>query len=117
MMAEGPQIFDRALIRRRHRRAAVLGPATFLLDRVADIDQRIRGVGEALSADLIARGDDLISRLIAADSDEGRLSEDELISTCILVLNAGHEATTRNPAIRGHLGAPNAASLRGVLPT
>ncbi len=36
MMAEGPQIFDRALIRRRHRRAAVLGPATFLLDRVAD---------------------------------------------------------------------------------
>ena len=30
---------------------------------------------------------------------------------------SGHEATTRNPAIRGHLGAPNAASLRGVLPT
>jgi SAM-dependent methyltransferase len=29
-------IFDRALIRRRRRRAAALGPATFLLDRVAD---------------------------------------------------------------------------------
>jgi cytochrome P450 len=41
-----------------------------------------------------ARTDDLISQLIAAESDEGRLSEDELISTCILVLNAGHEATT-----------------------
>jgi len=29
-------IFDRALIRRRQRRAMALGPATFLLDRVAD---------------------------------------------------------------------------------
>jgi SAM-dependent methyltransferase len=35
-MTEGPMIFDRALIRRRQRRAAALGPATFLLDRVAD---------------------------------------------------------------------------------
>jgi SAM-dependent methyltransferase len=31
-----PLIFDRALIRARHRRAAAIGPATFLLDRVAD---------------------------------------------------------------------------------
>src|ERR1700683_1707160 len=35
-MSEGPMIFDRALIRRRQRRAMALGPATFLLDRVAD---------------------------------------------------------------------------------
>jgi SAM-dependent methyltransferase len=35
-MSEGPMIFDRVLIRRRQRRAAALGPATFLLDRVAD---------------------------------------------------------------------------------
>jgi cytochrome P450 len=40
-----------------------------------------------------ARADDLISQLISAESEEGRLSEDELIATCILVLNAGHEAT------------------------
>jgi unspecific monooxygenase len=40
-----------------------------------------------------ARGDDLISQLIAAEADGGRLSEDELITTCILLLNAGHEAT------------------------
>ena len=40
-----------------------------------------------------ARTDDLISQLISAESDEGRLTEDELIATCILVLNAGHEAT------------------------
>ena len=38
--------------------------------------------------------DDLISSLIAeVDSDGARLSEDELITTCTLLLNAGHEAT------------------------
>ena len=31
-----PLIFDRALLRARRRRAASMGPATFLLDRVAD---------------------------------------------------------------------------------
>jgi SAM-dependent methyltransferase len=35
-------IFDRALVRRRQRRAAALGPATFLLDRVAeDLTERL----------------------------------------------------------------------------
>jgi hypothetical protein len=39
-------------------------------------------------------GDDLISSLIAeTDSDGARLSEDELVTTCTLLLNAGHEAT------------------------
>ena len=37
--------------------------------------------------------DDLISELIAARDDHDRLTEAELISTCILLLNAGHEAT------------------------
>ncbi len=37
--------------------------------------------------------DDLISTLIAATASGDRMSEDELISTCILILNAGHEAT------------------------
>ncbi len=37
--------------------------------------------------------DDLISALIAAEEDGEKLSRDELISTCILLLNAGHEAT------------------------
>jgi hypothetical protein len=31
-----PILFDRALLNRRLQRAAALGPATFLLDRVAD---------------------------------------------------------------------------------
>ena len=38
-------------------------------------------------------GDDLITQLIAAVEDGTRLSTDELIGTCILLLNAGHEAT------------------------
>ena len=38
-------------------------------------------------------GDDLLSALIRAESEDGKLSEDELITTAILVLNAGHEAT------------------------
>lgn len=37
--------------------------------------------------------DDLITQLIAAESEGEKLSTDELISTCILLLNAGHEAT------------------------
>ena len=37
--------------------------------------------------------DDLITQLIAAEQDGEKLSTDELITTCILLLNAGHEAT------------------------
>jgi cytochrome P450 len=37
--------------------------------------------------------DDLISRLIAARDEEGKLDEDELIATCILLMIAGHETT------------------------
>ncbi|MCV6824636.1 MULTISPECIES: cytochrome P450 [Halocynthiibacter] len=37
--------------------------------------------------------DDLITHLIAAEEDGEKLSTDELIATCVLLLNAGHEAT------------------------
>lgn len=37
--------------------------------------------------------DDLITHLIAAEAEGEKLSTDELITTCILLLNAGHEAT------------------------
>jgi SAM-dependent methyltransferase len=36
MMSQSPIIFDRTLLRARRRRAAALGPATFLIDRVAE---------------------------------------------------------------------------------
>lgn len=38
-------------------------------------------------------GTDLVSSLIAADHEGDRLDDEELIATCILTLNAGHEAT------------------------
>ena len=38
-------------------------------------------------------GDDLITHLLAAHDAEGGLSTEELVATCILLLNAGHEAT------------------------
>ncbi len=40
--------------------------------------------------------DDLLTRLIEAEEEGDRLSTDELISTCILLLNAGHEATVHS---------------------
>ncbi|MCA3444196.1 MAG: cytochrome P450 [Rhodobacter sp.] len=40
--------------------------------------------------------DDLITQLIAAESEGERLTTDEMISTCILLLNAGHEATVHS---------------------
>ena len=43
-------------------------------------------------------GDDLISALIAAHDAGDRLSEQEMISTCVLLLNAGHEATVNTTA-------------------
>ena len=39
--------------------------------------------------------DDLLSDLIAARDGADRLSEDELVSTVVLLLNAGHEATVQ----------------------
>ncbi len=73
-------IFDRALIRLRRRRAAALGPAAFLLDRVADdLADRLAAVlrrfdlavdlatpGEAVRAALARLGS--IGTIIAADA-------------------------------------------------
>ncbi|MFG2885505.1 cytochrome P450 [Streptomyces sp. NPDC048297] len=45
-------------------------------------------------------GEDLISGLIAAHDGGDRLSEQEMISTAVLLLNAGHEATV-NATVNG----------------
>ncbi|MEU8249820.1 cytochrome P450 [Nonomuraea sp. NPDC048916] len=78
------------------------------------------GYLKALARERSARpGDDLISALAAIDE----LTEDELIGTCVLLLNAGHEATVnvtgngwwslfRNPAELVRLRED-----RGLLPT
>ncbi|MFF4653188.1 cytochrome P450 [Streptomyces sp. NPDC001380] len=43
-------------------------------------------------------GGDLVSALVAAHDEGDRLSEQELVSTCVLLLNAGHEATVNTTA-------------------
>jgi len=50
-----------------------------------------RGIVEARTAD---PQDDMISRLVMARDEQETLSPDEVISTCILLLFAGHETTT-----------------------
>jgi len=72
-------IFDRALLRHRRRRAAALGPATFLLDRVADdLAERLAAVLRRfeLAVDLGTPGDavrnalarlESVGRVVAAD--------------------------------------------------
>ncbi|MGC0205150.1 cytochrome P450 [Streptomyces levis] len=45
-------------------------------------------------------GEDLVSGLIAAHDEGDRLTEQEMISTCVLLLNAGHEATV-NATVNG----------------
>jgi len=81
-----PMIFDRPLIRRRRRRAALLGPATFLLDRVADdLAERLTAVlrrfdlaldlgtpGEAVRAALARL--DAVGTILRADA----MPEDDL---------------------------------------
>jgi SAM-dependent methyltransferase len=88
-MADGPAIFDRALLRRRRRRAQALGPATFLLDRVAgDLADRLAAVlrrfafavdlgspGEAVRAALFSLG--TVGAIVRADAvpDGGKRPE------------------------------------------
>ncbi|MDV9172730.1 cytochrome P450 [Streptomyces sp. W16] len=56
---------------------------------------------ELIAARRKSPGDDLISGMIAAhDEDDDRLTEQELISTAVLLLNAGHEATV-NATVNG----------------
>ena len=79
-----------------HRMVAMyqFGVTRAVEDRAAEASRAfadfIRRYAQARRADL---RDDLISQLLVAESDAGKLSEDELITTCILLLNAGHEAT------------------------
>lgn len=68
-------------------------------------------------------GDDLLSALIAVESEGDRLSVDELISTAVVLLNAGHEATvhqfgnamriflTQNMDAAALLGSPESCAI------
>jgi len=58
-----------------------------------EFTEYLRGLIEARRKE---PGDDLISGLIAAHDEGDRLTEQEMISTCVLLLNAGHEATVNS---------------------
>lgn len=62
-------------------------------------------------------GDDLITHLLAAEEAGNKLTPDELIATCILLLNAGHEATvhTIGNGVKTLLEHPPAATT-GLAP-
>jgi len=63
-------------------------------DSAADASRDFgRFVRDCVAERRLAPKDDLFSRLLEAEADGGRLNEDELVTTCVLLLNAGHEAT------------------------
>jgi unspecific monooxygenase len=73
----------------------------YMAGRTRAMEDRAVAATEAFTAFLRAYvedrrarpADDLITQLIAAEMEGEKLSTDELITTCILLLNAGHEAT------------------------
>ena len=70
------------------------GPAREAQDR-ADLASKefAAFIRSALKSRRNRPGEDLLSLLAAAEADGQKLTEDELVSTAVLLLNAGHEAT------------------------
>ena len=58
-------------------------------------------------------GDDLISALVRVEDETGRLSDEEIVSTCVILLQAGHETTADliSLATRGLLLHPDQLAL------
>jgi cytochrome P450 len=70
-------------------------PPVDVLQRSQDSILGIRGyLGALLKEKKVHPGEDLLSELAAAESEGERLSETELLNTCITLLVAGHETTT-----------------------
>jgi cytochrome P450 len=75
--------------------------AMYAYGRTREVEDRAdlasKEFADLIRSELKARrnmmGDDLLSLLAAAEADGQKLSEDELVSTSVLLLNAGHEAT------------------------
>ena len=93
-----PRDMGRQLVNWSHRMVAMyqFGADRAVEDRAAEAARAfadyVRGFARARRGD---PGDDLVSQLLIAEADGGKLSEDELITTVILLLNAGHEATVQ----------------------
>lgn len=75
--------------------------AMYVTGRTRDVEDRAIAATQAFVGFMRAHiehkrtapADDLITHLIAAEQEGETLSTDEMITTCILLLNAGHEAT------------------------
>ncbi|HEV2431679.1 MAG TPA: cytochrome P450 [Burkholderiales bacterium] len=68
-------------------------------ERAAAATREMAGIfRELVSARRAALQRDLLSELVALDEGGERLSEEELIATCMLLLFAGHETTTHHLA-------------------
>ncbi len=74
--------------------AAIGDPELLVAGLNADADMREYMAG-LVAAKKSRPGDDFISALIAAEEDGDKLTLDELYSTSVLLLVAGHETTTR----------------------
>ncbi|MCQ8240009.1 cytochrome P450 [Rhizosaccharibacter radicis] len=90
-VAEAPRLLDWS-----HRMVAMYRFGRTRADEdaaVAATAEFVRFLRDLLAERRAVPGEDLISTLLAARDGSDRLSEDELVGTCILLLNAGHEAT------------------------
>jgi cytochrome P450 len=68
-------------------------------DRASAATREMAGIfRELITARRARPRRDLLSELVALDDAGDRLSEDELVATCILLLFAGHETTTHHLA-------------------
>jgi SAM-dependent methyltransferase len=74
-MAPNPVIFDRDLLRARRRRAAALGPSTFLLDRVAlELADRLAAVLRAFACAVdLGTPTDAVRHVLAASRKVGTI--------------------------------------------
>ncbi len=61
-----------------------------------EFSEYLRGLARRRRA---SPGDDLISQLALVVDEGERLTEDELVGTCVLLLNAGHEATVNSTVL------------------
>ncbi|GII77535.1 cytochrome P450 [Sphaerisporangium rufum] len=103
-----------------------LNPPVETQHRAARAAEEFAGYLRSLAAERRREpGDDLISALARVVDEGDRLTEDELVGTCVLLLNAGHEATVnvtgngwwslfRNPGELARLRADPALLPRAV---
>ena len=91
-----PETMSRQLLQWSNRMVAMYQAGRTRETEVA-ADQAAADFSDFLTAYIEERRteprDDLITHLIAAEADGQKLSRAEMIGTCILLLNAGHEAT------------------------